>query len=293
MNRNNLLEKHLLTRCYSSEARIQELLSSRYSLTGEQKPTLILLPTGSETDTKVHSLLHTEQKGGADDELRHRRKVNTRTELKEFIQTTLKNQKKVIKKIQAYNRETKARSKKPFPVEKLLHHYKIPMFEEFLLLNDLWQKYIQDLLLSGDNKKEFPPPSSVLPKLASADFNGCYMTVIHSRNQKVVGVEGIVVWDTQHAYILCVPRKDVNRETDSHEPVSPSQMVGGLRIIAKKHTIFAFDVIVPKKEKSDKSQDAEQGDYCVGFSIVGSRFEFRSVDRSGKKFKNHNVDNIL
>lgn len=293
MNRNNSLEKHILTRCYSSEARIQELLASRYSLTGEQKPTLVLLPTGSDADTKVHSLLHTEQIEGADDKMRHTRRANTRIELKEFIQATMKNQKKVIKKIQAYNREARSRSKKPFPVEKLLHHYKIPMFEEFLLLNDLWQKYIQDLILSGDNKSEFPPPSSVLPKLASADFNGCYMTVLHSRNQKVVGVEGIVVWDTQHAFILCVPRKDANSEADSDVPVSPSQMVGGLRIIAKKHTIFAFDVIVPERKKLDNPQDTELSDYCVGFSIVGSRFEFRSVDRSGKKFKNHNVGNIL
>lgn len=288
MNRNNVLEKHLLSRCYSSDARIDELLSTRYSITGDQKPSLILTPTGQGIENdKTKSLLH-QEKSSKSDETHKIRKVSTRLELKNYIKNTLNNQQKVVKKIQAYNRLKKQNSqKKPFPIQKLLEHYSIPLYEEFIPINNLWQDYMQNLLFPSANNK-LPSLISILPKLSSADYHGCLLTVLKSSNTLLVGVRGIVVWDTQHSFILCVPRNNDSKEWNEQKDVfTPSEQVGGLRIVPKKGCLFGFDVILP-------STDGEQEeDECMGFTVIGSRFEFRSVDRSGKKFKNHNVDDIV
>lgn len=289
MNKNNALEKHLLTRCYSSEARIQELLSSRYSITGDQKSSLLLTPTGKDVESdKPKSLLHNDKPKASDKET-VQKKHDTRLELKAYIAITLKNQQKVVKKIQAYNRNRKTSTiQKPFPMMKLLNHYSIPLYEEFIPMNNLWQDYMQNLIFPSSPNKNLPSLNAILPKLSSADFHGCLLTVIKSNNTMLVGVRGIVVWDTQHSFILCVPRDNDSKEwNESREEFTPSERVGGLKIIPKNGTLFAFDVIIPKSEAENEE------DECVGFTILGSRFEFRSVDRSGKKFKNHNVDDIL
>lgn len=288
MNRNNVLERHLLTRCYSSEARIEELLSTRYSITGDQRPSLLLMPTGQDVENnKTKALLH-QERPKTSDEAHKTKKYNTRIELKNYIKNTLNNQQKVIKKIQAYNRLSKQNGKKkPFPILKLLEHYSIPMYEEFIPISNLWQDYMQNLLFPSANNK-LPSLISILPKLSSADYHGCLLTVLKSTNRLLVGVRGIVVWDTQHSFILCVPRtKDSKEWNENKEDFTPSEQIGGLRIIPKKGCLFGFDVILPSNEGE------EDEDECMGFTVIGSRFEFRSVDRSGKKFKNHNVDDIL
>lgn len=278
MNRDNPIEKHLLTRCYSSEAKIDELLSSRYSITGDQKPSLLLIPTGTSNDTKTKSILHKEV-DNKNENISSNRIKNTRNDLKVYIKDTLSKQKKLVKKIQAYNRK-KSDKTKPFPVNKLLKHYNIPIYEDFVNLNQLWQSYMQNLLFPTAT---IPGAQTLLPKLSTADFTGCLMTVTHSRNKNLVGVRGIVLWDAQHSFILCVPRNEDAKElTESRTTFTPSEIVGGLRIIPKKSNLFAFDVFTP-----------ENDDEALGFTIVGSRFELRSVDRSGKKFKSHRVEDIL
>lgn len=148
-------------------------------------------------------------------------------------------------------------------------------------MNKLWQKYAQDLIFQNGNLMQ--SLSSILPRLTAADFNGCLLTVLQSRNTNVIGTRGIVVWDAQHSFILVVPRNEDSKEWNEEKSrFSPSEMVGGLKVIPKKHTMFGFDIIDPRNEND-----------CYGFTIVGSRFEIRSVERSGKKFKNHSVDDIL
>lgn len=299
-NRGNELERHLLTRCYDKQDRIVELLTTRYALTGDQKPYIIFGQTDTTTPTtKLNLALETPT-------ITPHRKQSTRADLKQYIQTTLKNQKKLIKRLQAYTRTHKPSSSKPFPLHRLIVHYNIPQFDNYIPMNTLWQKYMQDLL--------FPPPSTgvnlalanILPKLATADYNGCLISVVQSRNRNCVGMRGIVVWDAQHSFIICVPngrgaKEWKEGESEGEMEVSASEMVGGLRVVPKQHTLFAFDVILPKragKSSQDKEDvmeedEEEEEEECIGFTILGSRFEFRSVDRSGKKFKNHSVDDIL
>lgn len=114
----------------------------------------------------------------------------------------------------------------------------------------------------------------VLPKLLTADYNGSLLTVLESRDRNLVGMSGIVVYDLQHTFIMVVSPKQATGRS-----LSAAEQVGGMRVVAKVGTLFGFDVPINDLE-------------CVGFTIIGLRFQLRAVDRSAKKFKSHNVDRI-
>lgn len=272
MNRKDPLERHLLTRCYDSELRIQELLATRYSASGDQKPSLVLLPTG----TVAEPAFMDKKKSTAIDPARSQQ---TRYAVRDYIKTTLDNQRKLVKKIQAHNRRNKSlptSHQKNFPVQRMVEKYSIPQYAEFVPMNNMWQDYMQSLLFPNPDSSTLPGLGSILPKLATADYHGCLLTVIDSRNHLLLGVRGIVVLDTQHSFILVIPPKE------NTSGLSPTEQVGGLRAIAKKGSLFAFDVLIPREEEE-----------CLGFTIAGTRFEFRSADRAARKFKNHKVDNLV
>lgn len=271
MDRDLTLEKHILSRSYTSEAQIVELLETRYSVNGGQKPFLTLVPTSGETkpppEKEANLAKNLEAKP------KQERKINTRRDMKIYIKTTLANQNQAVKKIQKFRRKRSLQALKTaeFSTDALLTEYKVPRYEDFVALNKLWQKYMHDLLFEQKN----PNMNMTLPKLSTADYNGCLLTVLESKNRHMVGMKGIVVYDAQHSFIVVVPRR-----TSPEGPIiSPSEMVGGLRILTKRGSLFGFEV--------------ETGDDVVGFTILGSRFELRSVDRSGKKFKSHNVGDVV
>ncbi|KAI5967503.1 POP4 [Candida theae] len=308
MTSTNELEKRLLTRCYDSNEEILNILSTRYSTDGEQKPTILFKRVKKPTKSNNRkSILLTPS--SANDKVPSSRKRSTRNELKQYINATITNQRKLIKKIRGYKR-----AKQPFSVEPMLDQYKVPKFEEYVKMNDMWQSYIQDLL--GLNASNKPLNTSVmLPKLVNADFNGCLLTVLQSRNQNVVGARGIVVWDCQHSFIMVVPRGNDYKEWTQQVPVDnaglsqkldPAALVGGLKVIPKQYTLFGFDVLLPSKrddhkgeemevdnDANEKEEETNSSEESIGFTLIGSRFEIRSVERSAKKFKNHSVDDLL
>lgn len=279
MDRNNILEKRLLSRCYSSRSKIKEILETRYVSLGDQKPSLFLVPTKGSDEVKQNtkSLLHVEK---PKDTIPKERKTKTRQEFKTYIHETMKKQKLLTKRV---TRDHKVN------VLKLLDHYKIPKFEDYVELNNLWQKYMHDLLfnstkanaiLDDANEIQLPSLAFILPKLSSAEYVGCMLTVIKSKNANLTGIRGIVLWDAQHSFIVVSPRdNEANEVAETKSKLSATELVGGLKVLPKKGTLFAFDIVL-----NDET--------CLGCSIVGSRFELRSVDRAGKKFKSHNVVDI-
>lgn len=284
------VERHFLSRSYESKKKIEELLENRYSQTGGQKPYLIFGERAEPEEPPAEIR-------AKDKILTRKRKHHTRVQLKEYISNTIANQKKLSRKIKQYRRqhtkssstqnsiETSTKSSnqsfKPFPIEKMLDHYGIPTFEEFLPMNNLWQNYMQELLFPNG---QIHGPLMVLPRLSSADYSGCLLTVTHSKNTNLVGLRGIVVCDMQYLFVICCPRgqdlREWNENADSAD-MSPLELVGGLRVVAKKGSLFSFDVLLPGND-----------DECMTYTIVGLRMEFRAVDRSGRKFKNHNVDDL-
>ncbi|CAN3376645.1 hypothetical protein DIURU_004433 [Diutina rugosa] len=260
MSSENELERHLLSRSYEDPEEIEDLLDNRYSHHGSQKPVLVfggLQTRGATEAVSIHKI---------GDKQAKKRRVNARTSVKSYITRTLAAQSRLCRSLQ-----------RDQPVDvATLRKYKIPTFEEFLPMNNLWQGYASDLIKENGKYNE----SMALQRLSSADFHGCLLSVTKAANPELVGVRGIVVWDSQHSFVMVVPRgADAKPWSSESDSFSRSERVGGLRMIPKKGTIFELDVL---------NKDVE----VYSFVIYGSRFEVRSVERSGRKFKPHSVDDL-
>lgn len=260
------VERHLLTRCYTSDDRILEILQTRYA--GSEAaavPFLALVPTSTETPAageKNEPHLHQ----NLDRKPNSSRKLNIRKDMRVYIKKTMSNQKKAVSKLRL-----KEKTGENFIISELFHQFKIPLYDQYLALNRLWQNYMHELLFSDLNN---PDVNTILPRLSSADYNGCNIKVLEARDCNIVGMEGIVIFDAQHLFIVVVPQKN-----KSDRNLSPAERIGGIRLLKKKGTLFGFSVKINQDE-------------YVDFTILGSRFELRAVDRTAKKFKSHKVEDI-
>lgn len=183
----------------------------------------------------------------------------------------------------------------------------IPVIDQFFELNNLWNEYMQDLIFNtaGDSARQnqqnidieaipLTHKLSLAGKLASADYHGAKLTVISAHNPSLVGFEGIVIWEAKSSFIIIVPQK-LNANSTVREKI------GGLRIIEKKGTIFRFEVQVPSVDKKtdDSQENFDKEKALLGekrkmtFEIVGSRFMYRTAERSGKKFKARSAEDLI
>ncbi|CCF55528.1 hypothetical protein KAFR_0A00900 [Kazachstania africana CBS 2517] len=148
-------------------------------------------------------------------------------------------------------------------MERLPNYEKVkPMHEK------LWINYMKEVLgipeSVRDSSKLSINGTSALLKLSMADYNGSLLKVSNSRNRNLVGIQGIVIWDSQKSFIMCT-RGSIYDE---------------LKIIPKKGTVFSFEVPI-----NDES--------ALQYSILGDRFKYRSSDRAGRKFKSRRCDDML
>lgn len=137
-----------------------------------------------------------------------------------------------------------------------------PMYEEF------WLGYIKDVLGVSEpvpvgQRPHINGPNSLM-KLSMADYNGSLLKVVKSKNKNMIGIEGIIIWDSQKSFIM----------------VTKGRLVDNLKIIPKKGTVFGFEVPINDEE-------------ALQYSILGDRFKYRSVDRASRKFKSRRCDDML
>lgn len=274
MDRDNSVEKHLLSRSFDATSQIVEIFDKRYSVFGGQKPFIPLVPTEGDSksgDSKDEKKEETEKdskdsknQGPRGARIPKKRKGNTRFLLKQYLKTT---------KTKQVRGERYVQLNPNMNIDQLTARLQIPVYEDYIELNKLWNNYMVDLLF-GENKK--PNINMALPKLSTADFHGCKMRVLESRNRNLVGIEGIVLHDAQNSLFVVVQQK---KDKEDGPTVSAAEKLGGIRSLAKEGTLFGFDV--------------ETNNKTIGFTLMGSRFEHRSTDRSGRKFKAHNVKDIL
>jgi ribonuclease P protein subunit POP4 len=175
---------------------------------------------------------------------------------------------------QAQNaRKAKARARsalKPRPLsaaqKRALGLIEIPKaqqkYEIYEGLHTLWAGYMAEILgLGGEGGKAFVTPGSAGQQLASADMHGAIVEVVRSRCPSRVGLKGIVVRDTKFTFDVITAKNKV-------------------KAVPKEHTMFRFEVPVPKKE-------GEEGKKPLVFEILGEQFQTRGADRANKKFRIH------
>lgn len=146
---------------------------------------------------------------------------------------------------------------------------RLPKYDAFLpMYKDFWVSYMRDILdLSQDTPVGSTPKlnaEAALMRLSMADYNGSRLRVTHSKNKNMIGIEGIVVWDSQKTFIMIVKGK----------------LVDEIKSIPKRGTVFGFQIPINEEE-------------ALEYSILGDRFKYRSVDRASRKFKARRCDDML
>lgn len=164
---NKPIEQRILEKSHSPE-RAKELLETRFSLSGDQKPILVLTPGGKTTSSTPAP-----ESGPKPDLVKHNgpwkksrkskdsRRQSARQGLQQFIRE---------------NRDNVS-------------------YQDFVGLNELWKGYINDLRSGASGV-------TMAAKLASADYIGAEIKVVSCRNPSVVGITGICIWDARSCYVL-------------------------------------------------------------------------------------------
>lgn len=243
--------------------------------------TLLLLPTDGGLTSRLQrqqrksklnldNLQKVSQLESADKQLEKRDyqriNKNSKIALREYINNCKKNTKKCLKL--AY--ENKITDK-----EGLLHYIEekhptiyesLPQYVDFVpMYKELWINYIKELLNITKNLKTFNGSLALL-KLSMADYNGALLRVTKSKNKTLIGLQGIVIWDSQKFFIMIVK----------------GNIIDEIKCIPKKGTVFQFEIPI-----------SDDDDSALRYSILGDRFKYRSVDRAGRKFKSRRCDDML
>lgn len=287
MDRSNAIEHLLLSRCakFNGSGDVLQYLEQRYSADASQKNYLVLESTDGgeyklenvkeqQKDSQyINQFLFSKGKAlSKENKFNH---LKTKNEFKKFIQESLKLQEGIAKKLHKMARKNPKILQ--VDVASLPMCKKVLRFEDFIEMNNLWKDYMRELL-EGSRTIEV-----ATAKLASAEYVGAFFKVTHSSCPTNIGLEGIVLWESQSYFLMIVPRKNNWKDDISFEvkiPYSANECLGGLKMIPKKNTRFTFSI--------------EWGcaDEVIDFELVGDRLSIRSLDRANKKFKSHNVKDI-
>lgn len=150
-------------------------------------------------------------------------------------------------------------------------------------LHRLWLGYVREILAGGEEL--YAGGQGAAAKLCAADFHGALVEVVRSRCPSRVGLRGIVVKDSRFVF-------EIVTEGDQ------------VKVVPKEGTVFRVDVPVADAEKKggkgqEKEKEVEGGGdgdcqkrKTFTFEIHGDQFQYRSADRTNKKFKAHFLKNL-
>lgn len=266
------VERSLLSHSHDKE-KVEEILENRYSVTGSQKPYLVVTQSFGKQEQLEETIKKVSGRKSKRDD-RPSRLVHARTGLSNFIKKAQASQKKLEQSLRKDGGRNFSLGT-TITTQYLVDHG-IPAYERYLPLNELWNDYVTSLLFPHENSSaksiSLQHRVQIAGKMASADFHGAKLKVISAKNPSMVGLQGIVLWEARTNFVIVVKP---NPETG----ISIKENIGGLRIVEKRGTLFKFTV-----------QDTKGA--TIDFDIVGSRFLYRTTDRSGRKFKSKSVDDL-
>ncbi|CAI4055994.1 hypothetical protein SKDZ_02G3640 [Saccharomyces kudriavzevii ZP591] len=191
---------------------------------------------------------------------------NSKIALREFISSCKKNARKCLKLAHDNKITDKANLSSYLKERHPTIYESLPEYDGFVpMYKELWLNYIIELLNITKNIKAFNGSSALL-KLSMADYNGALLRVTKSKNKTLIGIQGIVIWDSQKFFVMIVK----------------GPLVDQVKCIPKKGTVFQFEIPI-----------SDNDDSALRYSILGDRFKYRSVDRAGRKFKSRRCDDML
>ena len=267
------IKENLLTKCFTDpEKPIKE---------GRLDRTLLLLPTDGGLATRLHRAksktklsienLHNATRAGSIRQTNYREiNKNSKLALRNYINEC----RRAVHQAKRISYEHKLKTKQELlsylETEKPDVFDRLPKYDKFLpMYSEFWLNYIKELLGIPERGVEdvnslTSVGSQATLRLSMADFNGALLGVTKSRNHNMVGIKGIVIWDSQKNFIM----------------VTKGDLVDEIKCIPKKRTVFNFEVPINERD-------------ALLYTILGDRFKYRSYDRSGRKFKSRRCDPLL
>lgn len=289
------MERELLakSRFFNGSLTVDELLANRYSRSGSQKDFIVLKPTGDkplEQAIKLPDIVLRNQRKKS--KRSNKQKQNPRSDFRNYLTATMKNQKKACKLV----------SQDASKLEEIIRQYNIPDYQEYVNLNRIWQSYIGDLLQLS---RETVTIQQILNKLVSAEYIGSIVRVTESKDKQLINLTGIVLYEFKNYFVIIVPKKlrygvsieEQELAMNQSDGFTSKELVAGIRMVEKK--ICNFKIIIPlnastiKEDIKSEMVDVTTFAEYLEVLIYGTRFNCRAIDRSNKKFKNHNVKDML
>ncbi|GAA5998363.1 hypothetical protein JCM5350_007432 [Sporobolomyces pararoseus] len=100
---------------------------------------------------------------------------------------------------------------------------------------------------------------NIQTKLVKAEFVGCLLSVKRAKNPSLVGLQGIVLQETQGTFKIVTPKSQI-------------------KVLPKQNSIFT--IVLPLEDKKTRQQQQE-----LSVDIFGDSFAYRSAERVSRKWK--------
>ncbi|KAI6035722.1 RNase P subunit p29-like protein [Pisolithus marmoratus] len=205
----------------------------------------------------------------------------------------------------------------------------VERFDLFVPLHRLWMGYMSELLglspASSPEHARVPNSASMHPKLVKADLHGSLLTVRQSRNPCLVGLSGIVLYESENAFrvitktnqVKLIPKQNTifvlatplystldtspdlstPRPADFHSPQPRAHTQPQTSVPTPQPPPQVHDSTSPST--SAQTDSATQRPYHdtppaivtvldiphLEFELYGNQFRYRSAERAGRKFK--------
>ncbi|KAI5990251.1 RNase P subunit p29-like protein [Pisolithus albus] len=123
----------------------------------------------------------------------------------------------------------------------------VERFDLFVPLHRLWMGYMSELLglslpSSPEHASRIPNSASMYPKLVKADLHGSLLSVRQSRNPCLVGLSGIVLYESENAFRVITKTNQVKRTSCLTLLKSTFYPTHSYLVIPKQNTIFVLAI---------------------------------------------------
>lgn len=194
-------------------------------------------------------------------------------------------------------------------------------FDLFVPLHRLWMGYMSELLglaPSSEHPGRMPNSASMHPKLVKADLHGSLLTVRQSRNPCLVGLSGIVLYESENAFrvitkinqvklipkqntifVLAIPlystldatqipstSRPADAQTQAQASMSTPQPTLP-QLPLPMHTPVPHDTSATSRipHQNTPASPTVLDVPHLEFELYGNQFRYRSAERAGRKFK--------
>lgn len=163
-----------------------------------------------------------------------------------------------------------------------------PTYTLYAKLNTFWNQYIDNVMASSNNHAQ---------TMLSADWHGAYVSVKASKNPTFVKLQGILLWESRNQLLL-VTKKNCFKQVPKHGTV--------FELIRHHENLEFNDTNEPnneiemkrKGERVDANENNESSNNLChtpgeAFVVIGDRVQCRSTERTTRKFKPHDVSDLV